>query len=162
MRDCSRYVYCVATGGFRCASLSWSAWISSILHGGGQRSKAVIGWSYNLTNLKRNTRCPLASSPQARRSKQDGEAGCLSTSSSAAESQAAETSTYVAFLHLIKCGGTSLRQWFRNLEVEDPSWHFISDYSSGTCFQFDSSAGVAKCAGLDVQRDAVLQKYGDP
>ena len=139
-RECVEYGWCAAASELRCVRPFRLDGLTGVRKRG--------GWMINLTAARlrgASSACHgriVADSPQA-------QSGC-------AESAAPPRPVYVGFLHLDKCGGTSLRQWFKALELDDASWQFISAYTSGTCLLFSPEAGIARCSSIQAQRDHAL------
>ena len=155
---CRSFAWCAAKDALRCGgkdtlaadvavhlrSASMDTWMrqASVLKRG--------GWTVNLTRLQRDRCSPLPSpSRQA--------LGRSHESSADSASCATASSVYVGFLHIDKAGGTSMREWFQAVEMDDATWQFVSHYTHGTCASFHRDAGVLKCASIATQRSAVLR-----
>lgn len=165
MRQCVAFEWCAELSTLRClpssARPSPLSSLSGLLNPWRRNQTEMMtrtGWTLNLTaGTERAKICtPLPSSAEELDSCIGYRPGPASNSWRGVNTNV-HRSTYVGFLHIDKCGGTSLRKWFRNLELNDPNWQFVSQYTDGSCFAFDPSAGVTKCARIVTQRNEVLK-----
>lgn len=71
---------------------------------------------------------------------------------SAATAATANRCAFFAFHHIDKAGGTSIREWMKELELGIDGFEFLSSYSPRTCLAHHPNLGVLNCGDISTQR----------
>ena len=64
---------------------------------------------------------------------------------------------FLAFHHIDKAGGTTIREWMKQLELTEDAFEFLSSYSQRSCSAADRSLGIARCASMTTLRRVLHQ-----
>ena len=69
-----------------------------------------------------------------------------------ARARNATTCAFLAFHHIDKAGGSSIREWMKQLELGPDGFEFLSAYSPRSCLAAHPRLGVVQCGDMSTQR----------
>lgn len=74
------------------------------------------------------------------------------TSGGAPSNSSTASCAFLAFHHIDKAGGTTIREWMKQLELGPDGFEFLSSYSPRSCLAHHPKFGVTQCGDMSTER----------